>query len=367
MNEHTRPFPLVTMALIICFSLLFALELLQSQDWWGPTGAVLYGLGGGMIREVILQNGEWYRLFSTSWFHASYVQWILNVAALYSGGQKLEVLVGRAWWFTLFVITGALGAAVALWQVEPMTPILFSPTGGILGLSGVSLVLLKPLPPGPQKTFVLKGVLPMLTFGLLAIFTSQTGWAAYFGYVGSFLSGLILGFLFLRFGERPGFGKLGVLFGVACVALGITCGLKIVGSQKTYQQELKLARLLTPPKPLEEAENMETVPEQLKALQDLKTRYPQDPRLYMYEAWIQLEGHNPQAAALTLKQALSMGMDILKEDKIAEAKLRELLAKALLDQGLEKEAQEAFQPACSFERHSFEVVSQEWIASICPN
>ena len=107
-------FPVLTTAILAVLFAVFAAEILYGIGPWTkalePTIATLVAFGG-LSHDLVLQSGQWYRLFSAPFLHVDAGHLAMNAIALFIAGRSLESLVGRAWFGAAYVI-GALGGSL---------------------------------------------------------------------------------------------------------------------------------------------------------------------------------------------------------------------------------------------------------------
>jgi membrane associated rhomboid family serine protease len=115
----------------VAFALEHALPVYPERSLPDPdTLSVLGGLHG----VLVLERGEWYRLFTSPWLHADGWHLIANAVGLAIGAGVLEQRLGRAWAGALFFIGATFGALFSL--------ALNAPTTVSVGASGAILCLL---------------------------------------------------------------------------------------------------------------------------------------------------------------------------------------------------------------------------------
>jgi rhomboid protease GluP len=105
-------FPVVTAAILAALTCIFVAELVYGVGPWinllEPTTLTLVAFGG-LVPNLVLQFGEWYRLLSAPFLHADATHLAMNAIALFLAARSLENLVGRAWFGAIYVIGGLAG------------------------------------------------------------------------------------------------------------------------------------------------------------------------------------------------------------------------------------------------------------------
>ncbi len=132
----------MTQALLVAIGVMFAAE-----EYWsgGEVGKILSRMGwvdGGRIRA-----GEWWRLISPAFLHASVTHVAMNALALYSLGPLIERVFGRRRLLLAFILCSiggdaliaavapqqrAVGASTGLWGLIALTAALAFKPGGLI-------------------------------------------------------------------------------------------------------------------------------------------------------------------------------------------------------------------------------------------
>ena len=115
----------------------WVLEPFAINPMFGPSADTLLSLGAKRTSNIV-QNGEWYRLFTPMFLHAGVIHYTFNMMALWFIGSAVEKTHGFLAAATLFVIPavgGLLLSAIFLPQ-----SISVGASGGIFGLIGACLV-----------------------------------------------------------------------------------------------------------------------------------------------------------------------------------------------------------------------------------
>ncbi len=198
-SEIGRPgrTPVVTYALLGVVAAVYLLEITlgRSQGLLTPTGATLVAFGA-LQRDLVLAEGQWYRMASAALLHGSPLHLFLNGFALYFGGALLERLIGRRWFLAVFGLS-ALGGSAASMLLNPPEVISVGASGAILGLFGAALAVSFRIPYGGARTWVQSAVVRVLIPSLLPLFVFQNGPRIDYGaHLGGAAVGLVVG-LFL--------------------------------------------------------------------------------------------------------------------------------------------------------------------------
>src|ERR1700710_323692 len=102
---------LVTKALIAINVVIYVITAVQGQGLNAPGGSLfnhwfLYG--------PLVDHGDWWRLLTAAFLHASIVHIAFNMLALWWIGAPVEQYLGRARYIGLYLVAGLAGSAGAL-------------------------------------------------------------------------------------------------------------------------------------------------------------------------------------------------------------------------------------------------------------
>jgi membrane associated rhomboid family serine protease len=136
-------------------------------------------------------HGEWWRMFTAMFLHASFFHLALNMYSLYFVGSIMEQVIGRWRFLLLYLASGLAGSAGALY-LSPLTPTVGA-SGAIFGILGGLLVL-------ERKRHIATGgqVAGLIVLNLVITFafasTISVG-----GHVGGLIGGIGLMWAMLKF------------------------------------------------------------------------------------------------------------------------------------------------------------------------
>ena len=202
---------LVTKILIGINVLVFLINLAQGSTL-GQVSGTLFEKGALFVPGG-LDQGEWWRLITAAFLHASLIHLGMNMLVLWFIGTPVEQAIGRGRFLAIYLVSGLAGSAGA---------IIFSPnvvtvgaSGAIFGILGAALVL------ELQGSKVLGGQ----AFGLIAInlvFTFAIPNISVGGHVGGLIGGALSMLAFSRLGRTHGiYGRPGVLGVAGVIAVGV--------------------------------------------------------------------------------------------------------------------------------------------------
>lgn len=282
----------LTQTLIALFALVFIAELFTSGSWQAPTSLALMTMGA-LSHSLVLLHGEWYRVLTAAFLHGSFMHIGFNSLALYMVGPSLEILLGRKWLFSLFILS-ALGGSFLSLAWNPSHTFSVGASGGIMGLIAALFVISYRLPKGKERSRTQVQLLYMLVPALLPIFTlgqTKIDFAAHFG---GAITGAILAYGIYRswrFTPSPKCTRWGtplliLTFLATLLAMGWG-GFNYFKIQEQLNSEKKLA-------PMDEFRSyLAQAPSQFEERVALiRDKYPDDPRIPFLMSLMQLNENN---------------------------------------------------------------------------
>ena len=96
--------------------------------------------GGALIGAAISVDGDWYRLVTAMFLHASLLHLAFNMLALYWLGTIVELSLGTWRFLLVYFVSGIAGSAGALALSDPFA-VTVGASGAIYGIMGALLVL----------------------------------------------------------------------------------------------------------------------------------------------------------------------------------------------------------------------------------
>lgn len=124
--------PIVTYIIIaICIILFILMELSGGST----NSQVLLKYGANL--DVLVKNGEYYRLFTCIFLHIGIMHLLCNVYSLYIIGREVENLFGKVKYIIIFILSGIFGSIMSLAFTH--NTISAGASGAIFGLLGALL------------------------------------------------------------------------------------------------------------------------------------------------------------------------------------------------------------------------------------
>jgi len=188
----------VTKAIIAACVIVYLAELASGSGGLNGVGGSIVNqgalLGHGLIRSgdhlelVGVAEGEWWRLVTSGFLHASIFHILFNMYLLWILGQMLEPAIGSVRFAIVYfasLLAGSFGALL----LEPQS-FTVGASGAIFGLMGFAFVELRSRGINPFQTFIGWLIIINLVLGLVLNNVSIGG------HVGGLIGGALVGFAF---------------------------------------------------------------------------------------------------------------------------------------------------------------------------
>jgi membrane associated rhomboid family serine protease len=190
-TRPTRP-GLVTQALIAINVGIFVLVLaaggigsvLLSKLALVPLQTLMIIDGVPTVVDGVAEGAVW-QLVTSMFTHVEIWHIGFNMLALYILGPQLELLLGRARFLALYLMSGLVGSATVYWLSAPGS-ITIGASGAIFGLMGALLVVAVKVKGDVQSLLTLVAINVVIT----ALGASFISWQ---GHLGGFVGGVVIG------------------------------------------------------------------------------------------------------------------------------------------------------------------------------
>ena len=339
-------FPALTTAILAVLVALFGAEvLLPIAPFTGLLKADIRTLVafGGVDRNLVLGQGQWWRLATAPLLHADATHILFNGWALWLIGRLSERLMGPAWFAATFAVAALSGSALSI-VVNPTNLLSVGASGAIVGLFMASFTLSFRLPAGALRTRLQSRTLGMLAPALIPFLSStQSGIVDYGAHGGGAAGGLAMGLVMLsiwpRSLPRP---RLAPVAGTVAV-FGLLLALAAAVPDVANYRAVSLAQNLFEPFPKDDvlARGQSAV---------MIAAKPHDPRARFAHAAQLVAAHDLEGAEAELRSGLGE-TDLLGliDPPHYEDRMRLVLGAVLKDEKRPAEARAAAEPACRFE------------------
>jgi len=201
----------VTKILIALNAAIYLITAVQGGGLNAPGGALF---NKWLLFGPFVAHGDWWRLVTTMFLHASIVHIGFNMVALYFIGTPVEQYLGSTRYIGLYFVSGLAGSAGALLQTPGVT---VGASGAIFGILGAMLIIEWQVTgrlAGQAATwivinFVLMFAIPGISWG---------------GHLGGLIGGILVTLAYASWDERgraaSGHLGLGGVLGLILVAAG---------------------------------------------------------------------------------------------------------------------------------------------------
>lgn len=171
---HRNP-TLITKILVAANVGLYAIQYLSNDRVTNE-----YAMNG----VAVAFSGEWWRLITSAFLHASPTHLLLNMLALWIVGGIVEPRLGRWRYLTVYLVS-ALAGSVLSYVVDPVSQTSVGASGAVFGLFGALLILVLKL------RLDVRGVVALIVINVVIGFVPAFGinWRAH---LGGLIAGTIL-------------------------------------------------------------------------------------------------------------------------------------------------------------------------------
>ena len=213
----------VTLLLIATNALIFGLMLDAGAGLWHSNNGVQLAWGANFGPAT--QDGQWWRLGSALFLHFGLIHIVMNLWALWDGGQLVERIYGHLRFALIYFVSGLSGNLLSL-VIQGNDAVSGGASGAIFGIYGALLIYVwherKQLDPHEFRwLFWAGGAFTCVSIGLGLVVPGIDNSA----HIGGLLTGVLLGTLLGRslLGDQPWpwrqRGVAGLLWAAAMVGL----------------------------------------------------------------------------------------------------------------------------------------------------
>lgn len=154
-------------------------------------GNVIYDLG--LQINFSIANGEIWRIFTSMFLHGNFLHILFNVFWLYLFGPELEKIVGKARFFTIYLLAGVTGN-IATYFFYPLNYASLGASGAIFGIFGAFGALVYYT--RHTMPMLRKMILPLIVISVIMTFLQSNVNAA--AHIVGLITGFILGLIYLH-------------------------------------------------------------------------------------------------------------------------------------------------------------------------
>jgi membrane associated rhomboid family serine protease len=200
---------LVTKTLIGINVVIYLISVAQGSGGLSPAPEFLvrWGLFGPAVAD-----GEWWRLITAAFLHASLLHLGFNMLMLWWFGQALESALGRGRFLGVYLVSALAGSAGALLLSPDQLTV--GASGAVFGILGAGLVLER------RQIYVFGGGALFVVVLNLA-FTFAVNNISIGGHLGGLVGGILAMLALSVAGRHPVYGRLDLMPILALVAVGV--------------------------------------------------------------------------------------------------------------------------------------------------
>jgi membrane associated rhomboid family serine protease len=209
--------PTVTYALIAINVVAFLAELVSGLSLGGSNIGASSIVNHGALSRFTVAHGDYWRLITSGFLHASLWHIAFNMWALYILGQILEPLVGHVRFALIYFVSLLAGSFGAL--VVTKLGFTVGASGAVFGLLGAGILVLR------NRGFdVMQTGLPLI-LGINLLFSFTFSGISVGGHIGGLIGGSLAAIVMFDIGERWRIPQAATL--LVAAALGV---ISVVGA-----------------------------------------------------------------------------------------------------------------------------------------
>ncbi len=175
--------------------LLVAINVI-AYIWEQTTGAFVSNVAlvdHGGLYGAFVQQGQWWRIFSSAFLHGSIMHLAFNMFALWQVGSFVEIIYGTPRMAIIYTLA-ALGGGVAVTYLQPDV-VTVGASGAIFGLFGALAVAGFKM--GERGRDIMRQTTGIIVINLVISFLPGTN-ISYDDHVGGLIAGAVVGLLLFR-------------------------------------------------------------------------------------------------------------------------------------------------------------------------
>ena len=331
--------PFASLAILALLTVVFVIEMDYGKPEapYTPSLDTLIALGG-VGRKLVIDEGQWWRIFTAPLMHGSLDHLVSNAIALLLAGWLLEPLIGRAWYAAIFAIGALAGSIGSLLMTDVIVSI--GASGAIMALLAAVLVWCIPFADGTRGKRLRRTAIWMFVSALLPAAGSHVDLGAHAGgAVAGGVIGFVLQIMWPETEESPGHRQLAATIAIVGLAVSLLSFAFVAAFPTPNVGQHQLVSLIPPSQlPHSALEGVEKSSELVK-------RYPDDPRGHMLRAlsYLRLREITEAQAELRIAMAKSEapGLEGMEEYRI---KIRLILAVTMTAQDRIEDAKAVLKP-----------------------
>jgi membrane associated rhomboid family serine protease len=206
---------IVTKTLIGVNVAIFLVQIAQANEVRGVDGQLFEN---GALFGPFVADGDWWRLVTSAFLHASPIHLLFNMLMLWWFGTPLETLLGRGRFLGIYFVSILAGSAGAL-LVSPASAVVGA-SGAVFGILGAGLVL-------ERNRIMVFGGSALLVVAFNVVLSFVISYVSLGGHLGGLAGGAAAMLVLTQFGRRHAlYGRADAttvagLVGVAVISVAI--------------------------------------------------------------------------------------------------------------------------------------------------
>lgn len=180
----------ITYAIIILNILVYMVTSYLSRSIIDSNLNVLVFMGAKV--NLLIDEGQYYRLFTCMFLHAGIVHLAVNMYSLYMLGIFTERIYGKIKYITIYIISGLISS---LFSYMFSSSISVGASGAIFGLLGALLVFALKMKRSINKDFV-ANIITIIVVNLIIGFSIAN--VDNFGHIGGLIGGIIITYILVN-------------------------------------------------------------------------------------------------------------------------------------------------------------------------
>jgi membrane associated rhomboid family serine protease len=181
---------IVTKTLIAVNVAIYFVQIAQAGTATGDAGPIFTN---GVLYGPLVAEGEWWRLVTAGFLHASPIHILFNMLMLWWFGSPLEMLLGRGRFLGIYFVSILSGSAGAL-LLAPESAVVGA-SGGVFGILGAGLVL-------ERNRIQVFGGSALLVVGFNLLLSFVLSYVSLGGHLGGLAGGAASMLVLTHFGRR---------------------------------------------------------------------------------------------------------------------------------------------------------------------
>ena len=183
-KQYTKYYPVVS-TLIAINLVLYVITILP--------GIGTLVMNYGIQVNFLIENGEWWRIFSAMFLHANFSHAFFNMFSLFLFGPELEKIAGKARFITIYLLSGLIGNMVTYLFNESSYGSLGA-SGAIFGIFGAFGALVY----YTRRTMPMlrKLILPIIVISVIMTFLQPN--VNVYAHLAGLVTGFLLGLIYLH-------------------------------------------------------------------------------------------------------------------------------------------------------------------------